>query len=320
MAEPRPSALRVWLQESFTENVGLKLVSLVVALVLFGITRVRTGEPVQRTLEVSLLARLPSQGNRVLLSELPGRLRATVRGPAPVVARLRGDDLGPVQLDLSDGRALVDIERASLLLPAGVELVQVEPRRLALEWDTTVTRRVAVEVNFEGRPPSGLRAGTVTVSPSMIRVTGPSRAVDALTELRTLPFDLSTIAAPRVERRVRLEAPPARVLFEPAGLVTVSFEVEHELRDRRFDRLTVAALGPAAPRPLLRPTMVTVVLRGEPSALDALDSAQLVPVVDLRALPAGSGTVALPVALEHVPAGMSVLTIEPAEVVVQAVR
>ncbi|MEI8257186.1 MAG: hypothetical protein WCJ30_16050, partial [Deltaproteobacteria bacterium] len=58
---PEPTGWR-----ALTQNVGLKLASILIALALFGM--VRGAGNVQRSMEVSLLARLPSSSaGRVLL-------------------------------------------------------------------------------------------------------------------------------------------------------------------------------------------------------------------------------------------------------------
>ena len=312
----RRSRVFTWLHSTLTENVGLKVTSLLIAMALFGM--VRGAGNVQRSLEVSLLARLPSPGaHRVLLTDLPDKVRVTLRGSPSLVGSLRADELGPVQIDLSDGhRTQIYLESSLFQLPAGVQIAQIQPAAVQLTWDSLVERDVPVRAEIVGSPAPGTRlVGTSELNPAIVKVTGPALYVEALAAVRTDAVDIAGLAPGHYERRVALEPPRHHVRYDFSGGVRVSFTIDREIVERRFDRLPVTPVG--ADRVALRPPFVSVVVRGAPQVINAIDAAEIVPTVEV-----GEGTAVLRsgtrvrAQISHMPEGASLVSIEPTEVIV----
>jgi hypothetical protein len=262
------------------ENFGYKAVSLVIAVTLFMVFR--GAGAVQRTVDVPLTAALPAPyaGNAVLVTPLPERVRLTVRGTPSVVAPLRGDEMGPVQLDLRAGRrAHVDLDRSLIPLPAGVDFVGFNPARIDLRWDSLVTRTLAVRASVVGSTAPRTRIAAVAVEPEQVRARGPAEALDAQPQVHTVAIDASGLAPGRYERRVALESPRNGIDYG-AALVRVTFEVAPLIGERRFERLAVTVRGAprGGPRLEARPPVVAVVVSGDPELLAALLPSQVVPV------------------------------------------
>lgn len=302
-----------WTQslDALGENLGLKLVSLVISVGLFAFAR--GSGTVQRSVDVPLVAMLPTQGDGrpVLLSSLPAKVRLSVRGPASVVGALRGEEVGPVQLDLRAGRRpVVRLTSDLFTLPAGATFVSMEPAELSLHWDVGVTRELPVRATIVGTLPARARVMTLDVEPARLRVRGPALYVDPLVSVHTEAIETTGLAPGRYERRIALEPPRAGVEYEGVAGVRVTFEIIPTVGERRFNALPVAVLGGARVR--LRPPVVDVVVRGDPDAVERLTAAQVVPTVDPGAQPArGSHPVA--VQLRPLATGLSA-RIEPAEV------
>lgn len=296
------------------ENLGLKLVSLVIAVGLFAF--VRGSGTVQRSLDVPLLAMLPvaGDGRPVLLSSLPDKVRVSVRGASSVVGALRAEEVGPVQVDLRAGRrASVRLTPDMLRLPAGASFASIEPAELTLHWDVGVARQLPVRATIVGSLPPRARVITLDVEPARLRVRGPALYVEPMVAVHTEPVDTTGLGAGRYERRIALEAPRAGVEYESGSGVRVTFEIVPTVGERRFNAAAVAALGTARVR--LRPPVVDVVVRGDPEVIERLAASQVVPFVDPGPTPRGTRPV--PVQLRPLPAGLNART-EPAEVLAVA--
>ncbi len=315
----RPRPVFDWLARSVTEDLGLKVLSLLVALGLFGL--VRGAGNVQRSLEVSLIARLPAAGaRRVLLTDLPDRVRITVSGSPTQVGAIRPDALGQIQLDLSEGRrASVYLDAAALSFPAGVRLVQVQPASLQLQWDDFVERPVPVRVEMSGMPATGTHVvGDVEIVPRSVRVSGPALFVGAINMIRTDALDVTGLPAGRHERRLPLESVRAGVAVDAPAGIRVTFVVDREIVERRFEQVSVTSVG--AGNVDVRPPSVTVILRGAPSAMSAVVAQSLVPTIEVPIAPAARTNVRARVTLAHVPPDVSLVGIDPPEVIVVAGR
>lgn len=311
----RRSSVFGWLRAAITENLGLKITSLVIGIALFGM--VRGAGTVQRTIEVGLVARLPpTSTRRVLLTDLPDKVKVTVRGSPSLVAALRPEELGPVQIDVSDGRrSSVLIEPSLFRLPAGVVIQQIQPSALQLNWDTLMERDVPVRAQIMGTPETGTRlVGPIEVSPAVIRVSGPALYVDPMASVRTDPIDISGLGPGRYERRLPLEPPRPQVQYDFAGGVRVVFTIDREIVERRFERLPITPIGSV--RVSLRPPVVTVVVRGEPSVINSIDPAEIVPTVEVGTGTLSHTTSRARVTIAHLPQGVSLVSMDPTEVIV----
>ncbi len=314
-AEPRPGgALRAML----TENVGLKATSLVIAVFLFSV--VRGAEDAQRSVLVDVVAVLPPPTEpRILTSDLPAKVRLTLRGSRSLLNSVRTDDLGPVQVDLSETHASVyyfDAEQFSV--PAGVEVTQVSPDALPLTWAERAQRILPVQARLDGRPAAGLMVtGEPSVRPSTVTLRGPEPDLATIDRVLTEPIALATLSEGRIERRVALARLGAHVEIVGDEDVTVQVEIAPEIATRPVPRLEVAVVGGALRD--VRPTRVRVTLRGPPTALDAIDAPSIVPYVDAAAVDPAAGTQSVLVRVRGIPDGVELAGVDPEEVLVTPV-
>ncbi|MFO0560401.1 MAG: CdaR family protein [Polyangiales bacterium] len=318
MAEPKPSRARALVAdawESVTENAGLKASSLLIAMALYGV--VRGAGTVERGLEVSLLVRPPaSDVRRVLMTDLPDRVRVVVKGPPTLVNAIRPESIGGAEVNISDGRvAVARVDPATMQLPAGVSILSVQPSSLQLSWEDLVERDVPVRVETVGRTAPGTRpAAIIEAIPQRVHVTGPALYVDGLSAVRTEAIDVTGLEAGQHTRRVALELPRSRVHYVGATSVRVAITVERDLTERRLDHLDITVVG--SQRVQLRPAAVSIRVRGLAGPVSAMDPALIVPTVDVsEELVSRREAVRLPVRAGHMPAGVELVDIEPPEVI-----
>src|SRR5450432_3321178 len=88
---------------ALTENVNLKLLSIVFTLVLYSL--VHGAQDAQRAVQVDLVMLLPpGEANRELVSSIPPQVRVTLRGPRTTLDELHVDDVGNLQVDARAGQ------------------------------------------------------------------------------------------------------------------------------------------------------------------------------------------------------------------------
>lgn len=298
------------------ENFGLKVFSLVVAVGIFW--SVRGAEHADRTIFVGVVAELPpNSSTRQMVSDLPAQVRLRVRGAQSIVNALRPSDIPPITIDLTDTDArMYYFDPEDVVLPAGVEVLQIAPATLALEWGERAQHDLRLVAAIDGRPREGLMlAGPATVRPSSLTVRGLEAELASLDAVRTELVSLDGLGAGHHDLRVPLMPLPAHCeAQQPIGAVTVSFDLVPEISERTIARAEVAVVG-GTPREV-RPERVRIVLRGAPSRFDALDADGVVPVIDVESLDPERGTQAVAVRLRELPEGIELVRIEPDEVLV----
>src|SRR5215210_1191760 len=209
-----------------TENLGWKLVSLVIATgfwwALSGQTEVATAVP-------AAIRYRNVPPDLELSSDHIERLFLKVRGPA---ARLAASSLAQTTLVLDLGNALkpgeqtFTITKDNLTLPPGVTLVRVVPSQVRVRLERRSAKDVPVEVRLAGPPPAGYRVSQQAVEPSSVRIVGPESRLEQIASLQTDPVDLSAELA-NAEFRVPVFLPDPQVRFEqahPVATVRITLE------------------------------------------------------------------------------------------------
>ncbi len=255
-------------QAIFVRDIGWKLLSLAIAIVLYAL--VHGAEDVQRSFTVPVLVTVDESGDRMLVSEVPDAVKVVVRGRSTVIDDLEAID--PIVVDLRGdvGSAYHYIDPDSVRLPAGVQVVRIVPDAIPLRWDRRAVVRRPVRPVLVGTAIEGFEARVRSVSPGQVRFEGPLGALERHVEAPTEPLDVGGMAPGRHERWVPLERVHPLVRIDPPR-VQVTVEVVPRRIVRRLSDLPVQ--GPAGWRP--EPPTVTVELSGPPESLEGFDAARL---------------------------------------------
>ncbi len=308
MSRPRQ---RRSLRDLVTNNLGLKLTSLVAAIVLFSI--VRGAEDAQRSVFVDVVAVLPPPSSgKMLVSELPDRVRLTLKGSRSQLNAIRPELLQPVQIDLTD----TDLRYYYFAgdefdVPAGVTITQVAPASVPLQWADRLEKRLPVQARVEGTPPDGTVLGAPpVVEPAEVTVVGPREELESVRSVRTEPIDLSGLDVGPHVRRVPLQRVCSHCRFLEERPVEVRFELLRDVSERVLGPLPVLVEGAEARA--IEPSAVSANVRGLPREVDLIDPARVQAVVDASEQPPGAHV--LPVNLRGLPPGIELVGVEPATV------
>jgi diadenylate cyclase len=181
---------RSFFQRIFVHNIGLKLVSLLLAI---GLWTVVSGDPIAEVeMKVPIeFHNLPDNLEIDSASFTEAQIR--VRGPERVIHRLQAADLH-AEIDLASvrpGERTFDLTSRQVRVPRDLEVVQIIPGQFHLSFDDRETRSVEVRPRVTGNFASGLRVKQVTADPSSVMITGPRRRVEAVEDATTDPVDIS---------------------------------------------------------------------------------------------------------------------------------
>jgi YbbR domain-containing protein len=182
------------LYRAVTENIGIKIVSLLFASLLWLYVTAQIGE--RQTFKVPLdLVNIPE--SLAVVSEAPKTVSVTVRGARSelmklrFLSRIRGTvDLGGAK----EGRVVVPLSSAILNLPAGFpagDAAIAAPKSLTLDFERIVSAYVPVTPVFRGAVPKDMTlVGQPSVSPPLVLVRGTAAAMSGVAAVETEPIDL----------------------------------------------------------------------------------------------------------------------------------
>ena len=203
-----------------TENLWWKLLSLGIAIVLWygfiGETEVEASVPV-----IVQYRNVPP--DLEITSEPTQRLFLKLRGPT---TRLEGTafSTAALRIDLANvhapGEQTFTVDRRSLSLPPGVDLLRAVPSQVRVRLDRRGGKTVPVEIRYSGPPPPGYRIISQSVMPDQVRVVGPVTELAQLEAASTDPIDLaSTVGGAEFRVPVYLENPHLRLDSSVAHVV-----------------------------------------------------------------------------------------------------
>jgi YbbR domain-containing protein len=177
-------------QRVFVKNIGLKIVSLLLAI---GLWLVVARDPITEVeMKVPLeFHNLPDGLEIDSASFTEAQIR--VRGPERAIHRLEASDVR-AEIDLASvhpGERTFDLTGRQVHVPQDLEVVQIIPGQFHLSFDNRETRVVEVRPRVTGNFASGMRMAKVTSDPPTITITGPRRRVDAVEDAITDPVDAS---------------------------------------------------------------------------------------------------------------------------------
>lgn len=200
-------------------NLGLKFLSICIAALLWLVV---AGERVvERVMRAPVeLQNLPE--GLELVGNPPDTIEVRLRGPSGALSRMAAGDMAAV-IDLETarpGRRLFHLTQDHVTVPYGMEVVQVGPSTLTMEFEMSGVRTVPVEPDVEGRPAAGYEVTKITSDPAAVEVAGPETALKRLRAAVTEPVSVEgqtravrevvTIGVP--DSSLRLRSPQTAVV------------------------------------------------------------------------------------------------------------
>jgi hypothetical protein len=175
-------------------RLGLKIASVVLAALIWLVV---AGEQiVERGFRIPLeFSNLPAELE--LAGDPPTLVDVRVRGSSGALGRLTPGELVAI-LDLRQARPgprLFHLSGGDVRAPFGVDVVHVAPSSLAITFESSATKQVAVSPVVEGEPAAGFEVRRVTSDPAVVVVSGPTTAVRATSEAITEPVSVAGAAS-----------------------------------------------------------------------------------------------------------------------------
>jgi diadenylate cyclase len=216
--------MRRFFQRYVAHNLGLKILSLLIAVILWAAV---TRDPVA---EVALNVPIEFHNvpqNLEISSEVIPQAQIRVRGPARILRDLAQREIHPV-IDLhgiAPGERTFDLTSKQIHVPRDVQVVQVVPTQLRVSFDRRMIRTVPVKPRVTGTFASGYRILEATVDPKEIQIVGPEHRVKMIDEAVTDPVDATgVLGSATFATNVFIADPLVRPLKSEPVHVTVTTE------------------------------------------------------------------------------------------------
>ncbi|MGN6103814.1 MAG: CdaR family protein [Kofleriaceae bacterium] len=275
---PENGAIRRWMRGALVDNIGLKFLSIVLAVTVFLL--VNTDK--DREIRVRAGVKYEYPADKVLTSEPLDEVTVTIKGAWRRLRQFDERELNRVTLDFSKAPSgEVSLTPDMFNLPPGLTVTSISPRTIRVSFDRRVEKLVEVAPVTAGRPQHGYVMAEQKVVPPTVKVRGGERLLAALSAIRTQEVSLEG-RTDSFDAPAEL-APPTGVEIDPGQRVHVHVRIDEELVTRKLPGLIVELRGdgiePA--KWALSPKQVEVTLTGALLAVEKAKDA-MVPVVRLK--------------------------------------
>ena len=300
------------MRERLTENLGLKMLSLVLGITLWYAVARDQGAEFVFSIPVEL--RNVPEGLEVV-EESAQQVDVRLRGPSEILRRLTPRDLR-VGVDLSDaepGERVAYLTPDDVAVPFGARVLRVTPASVQITLDRTLERTVNVIPRVSGAPAEGFELAGIELSPQVITVVGPATQVRSLEQVTTEPVSAEGLRQP-YSRSVSLELDPL-VRLEQESSVDLTLDVREVRLRKELAGVTVKP-QPDGVDADLDPKTVWVLVEGPRSIVEQLRAEDLEAEVRLDGVAAGSHRVAAVVRVLRPDelAAIHIISVKPEEI------
>jgi len=272
---------------ALARNGRLKVAAVGLALFLWVLVRVET--PGQRDLLVPVDIQLDDPGWMVVGDPVPAVVLVRFRGPQTEMFRLNGFDgmsMAVPITDVSDEEMVIPLQPGWVAVDGyrGVQVEGIVPSAINVQLDRLVTRTVPVRVSTRGNLPADLAlTRPLSLTPNVVRVSGPASLVERLDTLDIAPVDLSDVGEQATRETVVDTAGMGRMTVVPYAL-TLRVPAEESI-ERVIEGVPVIVdpvIGSG--RFEVSPEVVQITVRGARSRVSGMEAEFLRAVVPSYAI------------------------------------
>lgn len=172
------------IKEMFRRNLGMKLLALLSAFVLWLYVAYQNPATEQVLPQVPLEYQgLPKD---VAVVGIPRAVSIRIQGARALDGDVTYKDVR-AYVDLKDARVGNNILNVKVTMPAGSRLVSVSPERVSVQLDVIKEKQVPVQVEFSGAPKAGYTRLSAVLKPDQVLVRGPQEFLEKVEQAVTWP-------------------------------------------------------------------------------------------------------------------------------------
>ena len=217
------------LKEFLTHNWFAKLCSLLLATMLW------IAIASEMSSEIGMAVQLQYQNippQLEISGETTNTIEVRLRGSANLIKELMPQDIS-VSLDvagMSTGEKVFHLTTRSVQAPFGIEVVRVNPSRVSLILERTLSKIVPVKPRVVGQPAAGFEVREISTFPTAVEVQGPEKSVRLLESVSTAAVEIQGADAD-VRKLIELDVPDSLVRLQRQSAVDVRVRIGVETRN-----------------------------------------------------------------------------------------
>jgi YbbR domain-containing protein len=232
-----PGFVRRWIRGALFDNLGLKFLSMVLAVTVFLL--VNTDRERETSARIGVSYQLP---DGMVLADRVDEVRVLLKGS---FRRLRNFDetkLDRINLDLThQPPGDIPITPDMIHLPSGLTIESISPRTIHVAFTQSVERTLELAPQIAGRPQHGYAVSEVKAVPATIKVRGAEKTLAALPSLRAREVSVENRTESFTAETDAVA--PEGVTIDGSPQVVIRVTIDEELVQRKLPGLPVSVRG-----------------------------------------------------------------------------
>ena len=183
----------------FTKNLSLKLISILLAVILwYFVVSERSG---QTAISIPLdFHNIPT--SLIIIKNPVESINVQISGPVTLLRQLSPREVKAI-IDLSNARpglAEFTIQPEQISLPRGLRVTMISPASIMLRFDRLLSKKLPVEAILVGKPSEGFKITGVSIDPSAVEIVGAQNELRGLKKIFTEEIDISGLKNDSVKK------------------------------------------------------------------------------------------------------------------------
>ncbi|MBC8412675.1 MAG: YbbR-like domain-containing protein [Nitrospira sp.] len=177
------------IQNWVTNNLGLKLTSLAMAILLWFFV-ILSGRS-ELTIEVPVIYENLAPGLEVV--DAPFNVSVRIEGQERILKNLKKDELHAA-LNLRgarEGRTFFTLSEDNFKIPRTVAMKSIDPETISVKIEVQMKKSVPIKSAIVGLPERGYVISEISVSPEKVTLEGPESIVSRIEAVKTEPIDIN---------------------------------------------------------------------------------------------------------------------------------
>lgn len=209
------------LKGALVGNMGLKILSLVLAVILWLWV---IGEQKSELIYTAPLEVKNLSSDLVMLNDIMTEsVQVVLRGSRTDLLSLSPKQV-KLTLDLKnarEGERYYYLRPQDIETPRGIEVVSITPTRARVALEAVAEKELEVVPQVKGKPAKGYQVIRITSDPETVRVSGPRSIVNSLRRIDTLPVNING-AKDKVSQEVDFDPGDRNIKFKDYKQAVVS--------------------------------------------------------------------------------------------------
>jgi len=282
------------LTQFFFANFGTKIISVIVAIVLWVI--VLGSRVVEVTKEVPL--EILTSSEVIASNDIPEKIAFKLSGPKAFLRTIFDRREDPIRINLTGEKAGLVTRRFfsdNIRVPIGVKVQGITPAAILIKLEPVKKRDVPVRFETRGTVPEGYKVEKVSLVPEVITIKGAESKVESITEIIAQPIDVQGLRQ-SLTREVAIDLNRYGVQVDGA-LPKANIEVAAVSANFRLRNVEIKIMSSGQAK--ADEKTVTVWVRADNKTIKLLDRGQVQAWVDVRGKAKGTHTERIKVKLPN---------------------